>query len=69
MDYTDVGQATIFTKVYGERVKYTPATKFIIYNGAVWQEIEIKAQGLSQELTDKQLLSWLWLLSASFSRS
>ena len=55
MDYTDVGQATIFTKVYGERVKYTPATKFIVYNGQVWQESEIKAQGLSQELTDKQL--------------
>ena len=54
-DYTDVGQANVFTAVYGDSVKYTPATKFIVYNGTVWQESEIKAQGLSQELTERQL--------------
>lgn len=54
-DYTDVGQANVFTEAYGDRVKYTPATKFIVYNGSVWQESEIKAQGLSQELTERQL--------------
>ena len=54
-DYTDVGQANLFTAVYGESVKYTPATKFVVYNGSVWQESEIKAQGLSQELTEQQL--------------
>lgn len=55
-DYTDVGQANVFTAVYGDGVKYTPATKFIVYNGQVWQESEIKAQGLSQELTERQLI-------------
>ena len=60
LDYTDVGQATIFTKLYGDRVKYTPATKFVVYNGQVWQESEIKAQGLSQELTDRQLEEARW---------
>lgn len=54
-DYTDVGQANVFTSVYGDIVKYTPATKFIIYDGTVWKESEIKAQGLSQELTERQL--------------
>ena len=55
-DYTDVGQANVFVSVYGDAVKYTPATKFLVYNGAVWQESELKAQGLSQELTEKQLV-------------
>ena len=54
-DYTDVGQANVFTSVYGDRVKYTTATKFLVYSGTVWQESEIKAQGLSQELTERQL--------------
>ena len=54
-DYTDVGQANVFTAHFGDRVKYTPATKFIVYSGTVWQESEIKAQGLSQELTEMQL--------------
>lgn len=54
-DYTDVGQANVFTETYGDRVKYTTATKFLVYSGTVWQESEIKAQGLSQELTERQL--------------
>ena len=54
-DYTDVGQANVFTGVYSDQVKYTPATKFIVYDGRVWQESETKAQGLSQELTEHQL--------------
>ena len=54
-DYTDVGQSTIFAKIYGNRVKYTSATRFIVYDDAVWRESEIKAQGLSQELTQFQL--------------
>ena len=54
-DYTDVGQANVFAEVYGGRVKYTPATKFLTYSGSVWQESEVKAQGLSQELTERQL--------------
>lgn len=54
-DYTDVGQATVFSAVYGHMIKYTPATLFLVYDGAVWNESEIKAQGLSQDLTERQL--------------
>ena len=54
-DYTDIGQANLFAAVYGEKVKYTPATKFIVHDGKVWQESETQAQGLAQELTEKQL--------------
>lgn len=54
-DYTDLGQATVFAAVYGGKVKYTPATKWIVYNGQVWQESELKARAMVQELTDRQL--------------
>ena len=54
-DYTDVGQAKLFAAEYGQIIKYTPATKFIVNNGYVWQESETKAQRLSQELTERQL--------------
>ena len=54
-DYTDLGQAELYAAVYGDRAKFTPATKWLVYNGQVWQESELKAQLLSQELTDRQL--------------
>lgn len=54
-DYTDVGQATVFSAAYGHMVKFTPATKYLVYNGAVWNESEIKAQGIAQDLTERQL--------------
>ena len=54
-DYTDVGQATVYARVFDGIVKYTPATSFIVYDGTVWNESEIKAQGLTQELTEMQL--------------
>lgn len=54
-DYTDVGQATMFAAVYGEKAKYSDATKWIVYDGKKWDENEIRAQGLSQELTTRQL--------------
>lgn len=55
LDYTDVGQANVFVSVYGDTVKYSRATGFLVYDGSVWNESEIKAQGLSQELTERQL--------------
>jgi putative DNA primase/helicase len=54
-DYTDLGQATLFAALYGDRVKYTPATKWIVFDGKVWQESELKARALVHELTDRQL--------------
>lgn len=54
-DWTDLGQAAIFAAEYGDRAKYTPATKWIVFNGKVWQESELKARVLAQELTDRQL--------------
>lgn len=54
-DYTDVGQATVLADVYGDKLKYSKATKWLVYNGMVWQEDEIKARKLAQDLTEQQL--------------
>lgn len=54
-DYTDVGQARVFFDLYGNKIRYSTATKFLVYDGKVWRESDVKAQGLSQKLTDKQL--------------
>jgi len=54
-DYTDVGEARVFIEQYGEISRYSAATKWLIYDGRKWNESELKAQGLAQELTDRQL--------------
>ena len=36
-------------------MKYTPATRWLVYDGAVWKESELKARAKAQELTDMQL--------------
>ena len=54
-DYTDVGQAQLFNALYGEKIRYSAATKWLVYDGKKWEESEIKAHGLAQELTDRQL--------------
>ena len=55
-DYTDIGQANVLAATCNDKLKFTPATKFIVYNDAVWQESETKAQALAQELTEKQIV-------------
>lgn len=54
-DYTDVGQAQLFTTLYGSGIRYSNATKWLVYDGGKWDENELKAHGLAQELTDRQL--------------
>ena len=54
-DWTDVGQAEVFAREYGQKVRYSKATSFLVYDGQKWDEDEIKAQALAQELTARQL--------------
>lgn len=56
LDYTDVGQAQLFFALYGDRVRYSTATKWLVYDGMKWDENEVKAHGLAQELTDRQIV-------------
>lgn len=54
-DFTDVGQAAMLATEYADRLRYSPATDWLVYNGAFWEESAPAAQGIAQELTDRQL--------------
>lgn len=51
---TDLGQANVFVREYGETVRYSKATDFLVYDGRVWKENELDAQRLVQELALRQ---------------
>lgn len=54
-DYTDVGQAQVFTKHCRDHVRYSPATDYLVYDGVCWQESKPRAQAALHEFTDAQL--------------
>ena len=54
-DYSDVGQATVLSREYEDRLRYSPSTDFLVYNGRFWEESKPKAQAVAQELTTRQL--------------
>ena len=55
IDYSDVGQATVLSREYEDRLRYSPSTDFLVYNGRFWEESKPKAQAIAQELTSRQL--------------
>ncbi len=54
-DYSDVGQATVLAREYQGKLRYSPSTDFLVYNGRFWEESKPKAQAVAQELTTRQL--------------
>lgn len=54
-DFSDVGQATILAREYEDKLRYSPATDFLVYNGSFWEESQPNAQGIAQDLTARQL--------------
>lgn len=54
-DYSDVGQATVLAREYEDKLRYSPSTDFLVYNGRFWEESKPKAQAVAQELTTRQL--------------
>ncbi len=54
-EYSDIGQAEVFVREYQDLVRYSPSTKFLVYNGSYWEESDLKAQGLSQDLANRQV--------------
>ncbi|MGV9196391.1 phage/plasmid primase, P4 family [Arcanobacterium canis] len=54
-DYTDVGQATVFATDYLGRVRYSPATDWLVYRDGIWEESDPMAQLMTQQLTTRQL--------------
>jgi putative DNA primase/helicase len=54
-DFTDVGQARVLARVYGNLLRFTTATNYLVYDGKVWNESSVKAHELAQQLTEQQL--------------
>lgn len=54
-DYSDVEQATVLAREYEGKLRYSPSTDFLVYNGRFWEESKPKAQAVAQELTTRQL--------------
>ena len=54
-EYSDIGQAEVFVREYQDRLRYSPSTKYLVYNGGYWEESDLKAQGLSQDLANRQV--------------
>lgn len=54
-EYSDIGQAEVFVREYETKVRYSPATNYLVYNGSFWEESDLKAQGLSQDLANRQV--------------
>lgn len=54
-DYSDVGQATVLAREYEGKLRYSPSTDFLVYNGRFWEESKPKSQAVAHELTTRQL--------------
>lgn len=54
-DYSDVGQAVVLSREYADRLRYSPSTDFLVYNGCYWDESKPKSQAVAHELTTRQL--------------
>ena len=54
-DFTDVSQAHVLAEVYSNKLRYSPATGFLSFNGVFWEKSDNKARAHVHELTKHQL--------------
>jgi P4 family phage/plasmid primase-like protien len=54
-DYSDIGQARVIAREYGDELIHTSATDILRYNGVYWEESKQKAVGAVIEFLDLQL--------------
>ena len=52
--FTDLGQAELFSKIYYKKLRYSTATRYLYYDGKIWEESDTKARHLAQCLTQCQ---------------
>lgn len=54
-DYSDIGEAKVLVREYGNELKYTNATDFLRFDGDCWREDKQLAIGAVEEFLDLQL--------------
>lgn len=55
-DYSDVGEAGVLAREYGNKLAYTNATDYLYYDGTHWRENKQLALGAVVNFTDEQLV-------------
>lgn len=65
-DYSDIGQAKVIAREYGDELMYTAATDLLRYNGVYWEESKQKAVGAAIEFLDLQLADAIDEVCAAF---
>ena len=45
----------MLAREYEGKLRYSPSTDFLVYNGRFWEESKPRAQAVAQELTTRQL--------------
>jgi len=55
VDLTDVGEALILAREYGDCLRHSTATNYLVYSGQVWEESAARARGCLHDLTERQL--------------
>ena len=54
-DYSDIGQAKVLAREYGNELKYTAATDYLRFGGQYWIESRQQSVGAMEEFLDLQL--------------
>ena len=54
-DFSDVGQANLYAGIFGDRLRYTPATDWLVFDSTCWRENRLDAQAMAQALTEEQV--------------
>ena len=54
LDITEQGEAQIFARLYGDKVRYCRSIGWLTWNGSVYEVGDAQPQKLYQELTDRQ---------------
>lgn len=54
-DYSDIGQAKVLSREYGNELRFSEATDYIRFNGDYWKEDKQMAVGAVEEFLDLQL--------------
>ena len=62
-DYSDIGEAKVLVREYGDELVFTTATDYLRYDGKVWNESKQKAIGAMEEFLDLQLADAMLLCS------
>ncbi len=62
-DFSDIGEAKILAREYGDELIFTTATDYLRYDGKVWNESKQKAIGAVEEFLDLQLADAMLLCS------